>query len=134
MQSLDEFYSVDSRRRGPELHLGVGWRSGDYVLFEYSLFWIQETRELCALRAPKRDVGPRGPFSNPLFAPVPLYHNIQPPKEKELGIEVLARLEEDEVKELLAGWEEHLADPAGFEWVKERVAEASQAQAPKRDD
>lgn len=51
----------------------------------------------CALRAPKRDVGPRGPFSNLLFAPVPLYHNIQPPKEEELGIEVLGVLEEGEV-------------------------------------
>lgn len=134
MQSLDQFYTQDPRRRSHELHLGVGWRSRDYGLFEFSIFWIEGTKELCALRAPRRDVGPRGPFSHAFFAPAPLYHNIQPPKEKELGIEVLAVCEEGEVRETLASWEEHVADPEGFEWVKEQVAEVRQATAPKRDD
>lgn len=124
MQNLDEFYAEDTRRRSHEVHLGVGWRSRDYVSFEFSLFWIEETKELCALRAPKRDVGPRGPFSPGSFVPVPLYHNIQPPKEKELNIEVLAVLDRDQLEKNLAGWEQHVADRDGLEWVKARVAEA----------
>ena len=121
MQSLVEFYAEDPRRRSREIHLGVGWRSRHYGFFEFSLFWIADTKELCVLRAPTRDVGPRGSFS-PFSWPVPLYSQIQPPKEKELTVEVLGVLEETEVLEALEDWEEHVDDPGGLEWVKQRVA------------
>ena len=126
MQSLDEFYAEHPRRRSPEAHLGGGWHSRVYVSFEFSLFWIEETKELCALWARKRDVGPRGSFS-PFSWPVPLYSQIQPPKDKELSVEILGVLEETEVEQALAGWEEHLADPDGFEWIKEQPATVNRA-------
>jgi hypothetical protein len=40
-----------------------------------------------------------------------------------LGIEVLAQLEEADVQRLLFGWQDHGPDPAGFDWVKQRLAE-----------
>lgn len=121
MQALTDFYDADERRRGDELHFGVGWRTPRYSLFEFSLFWIRDTRELCALRAPVRGVGPRGPFSNPL-APVPLYSNVQQQREEDLRIEVLAVLEEANLREVLNGWQGHVDDPAGFDWVVSRVS------------
>lgn len=120
-QSLQDFYSEDPRRRSGEVRFGLGWRSKGYEFFEFSLFWISGSEELCALRAPIRDVEPHGPFKRPFLAPVPLYSELQRVRPEEMSVEVLVELDEAQVREVLDGWEAHVSDADGFDWVRQRL-------------
>ena len=128
MQSLDTFYEDQRRRESKELHLGIGWRSRRYELFEFTLFWLADTRELCALRSPIRNVQPDGFFRRFILG-LPQHMRKSELRDDEVQIEVLAVLPEAQVHSVLAEWRSHVTDPAGFDWVRDRVAAAGKEEA-----
>ena len=120
IETLDAFYSDERRRDSAELRFGSGWRSSRLVNFEYLVFWIAATEELCLLRAAIRDVQSDGVFSRFVLG-LPPHTNPRELRDHEVSVEVLGRLSEEEVKRSLRGWEAHLFDADGIEWVRSVV-------------
>jgi len=123
MQGLEEFYADPRRRDSRELRFGLGWRSANYEFFEFSVFWLAATDELCLLRAPMRDARSDGVFSRFILG-VPPHFNPEPMRDHEVAVEVLARVEEARLLDLLDGWEEHRGESDGVSWLRS-VAEGS---------
>lgn len=121
MESLGTFYEDERRTDSRELRFGLNWRSTAMPMFEFSVFWLEVTEELCALRSPIRDVVSDGPVSR-FIVGIPPHTNPQKLRDEEVTVEVLANLTEKEVLDRLGGWEAHNADPDGFDWLRRIVA------------
>lgn len=121
IETLESFYGDQRRRDSVELRFGSGWRSSRLDNFEYQVFLIAATEELCLLRAAIRDVQSDGVFSRFVLG-LPPHTNPRELRDHEVSVEVLARLPEDEVDRRLQGWETHLSDPGGIEWVRSVVS------------
>jgi hypothetical protein len=121
MGRLDEFFEDERRRNSPERLFGMEWRSEHDPDSVYTIFWLADTRELCALQAPRRDVKVGGGTTN-IFAGGEIWTNIQRPRNDELTVSVLGLIDDVErLDEVLQGWDDHLLDPDGLEWVKRAV-------------
>ena len=122
MGTLEAFFEDERRRESPERRFGAGWRSAEDGGSVYSIFWLAETGELCALEAPATDIKVGGGLSNIVTSPL-LWANTQPPADASLFVSVLDVIEdESELDALLAGWERHENEPDGLEWLKESIA------------
>jgi hypothetical protein len=120
VETVEAFYEDERRRNSREVRFGVDWRSSKYALFQFGVFWVEDTQELCLLRSPIRDVQWDGPVSR-FILQVPPHVNAQPLRDHEVTVEVIARLPDDEIAEVLDGWRDHLGEPDGIEWVRGRV-------------
>lgn len=120
VETLEDFYADPARKGSREISFGSGWRSSKYELFEYTLFWVASTSELCAMRAPIRDVRSDGPISRFVLG-VPPHFRSQELRGAEVTVAVLALVGETELTGLLEGWEQHHVSVDGLEWVQERV-------------
>lgn len=121
VESLESFYSNAERSDSREIGFGSGWRNRNYEFFEFTVFWIETTRELCALRSPIRHVRSDGMFSRFLLS-LPPHAQVERLKDSELTVEVLARLDEEQLLTVLSGWEDHQKDADGFEWIRSSVS------------
>ena len=121
IESLETFYDDARRRDSSEVRFGSGWRSSRLHNFEYLVFWIEATQELCLLRAAVRDVQSDGVFSRFVLG-LPPHTNPRELRDHEVSVEVLAVLPEDEVLNRLEGWERHLGDHDGIGWVRSVVS------------
>ena len=121
MQRIEDFYSDPRRQDSREVKFGSGWRSSKFEFFEFILFWVADTQELCLLRAPQRDVQSDGVFSR-FILHVPPHTNPQPLRDEEVMVEVLAVLPEEQLSRVLQGWQDHVKDTGGVEWVRNEVA------------
>ncbi|HEV2756548.1 MAG TPA: hypothetical protein VG318_12330 [Actinomycetota bacterium] len=117
MESIDRFYADERRRGSEEIRFGSQWRTPAWPSFEFAVFWVADTGELCALRSPIRDVASDGPVTRFVLG-VPPHTNPQPLGDHEVTVEVLASLTAAEVDERLSGWESHHRDPDGFDWLR----------------
>lgn len=124
MEAVEQFYAEPRRQRSREVRFGSGWRSSQFTLFEFVVFWVAETRELCLLRAPSRDVRSDGMFSRFVLG-VPPHVNPQPLRDGEVTVEVLCELSEEQVESALEGWQEHMPSDSGVEWLRQAVAGAA---------
>ena len=124
METLDEFYADDRRRRSDEIGFGSHWVSSTFPGFEFSVFWLVDTEELCALRSPLRDVALDGPVSRFVLG-IPPHTNPQDLRDDEVVVEVLASLTETEIGERLSDWEPHNREPDGFDWLRRAVGPAA---------
>ena len=95
MESLGTFYEDERRTDSRELRFGLNWRSTAMPMFEFSVFWLEVTEELCALRSPIRDVVSDGPVSR-FIVGIPPHTNPQKLRDEEVTVEVLANLTEKE--------------------------------------
>ena len=121
METLDRFYSVEQRRGSEEVPFGSHWSSSAYPGFEFSVFWLADTHELCALRSPIRDVVSDGPVTRFVLG-IPPHVNPRELRDDEVVVEVLASLTHAEIGERLSGWEAHNPEPGGFDWLRRNLA------------
>lgn len=124
MDTLEAFYEDERRRDSREVRFGSGWRSSRFQDFEFVIFWVADTQELCLLRAPIRAVQSDGVFSRFILG-VPPHVNPQPPRDGEVTVEVLATLPEEDLGRVLEGWQDHLRDAGGVEWLREALPGAN---------
>ena len=120
MESLEAFYSDEARRSSEEVRFGSGWRSTENPGFLFLVFWLSSTKELCALRSPDIDVQPDGPIRRFIIG-IPLHTNPGELKDEDVRVEVLADLDEEEVRAQLDGWELHNDEPDGYDWLRRQL-------------
>lgn len=123
VQSLEDFYLDTRRKRSPELKFGAGWRSPELEGWECTIFWVRDTKELCALWSPVLGLRSDGPISRWILG-VPPHTNVQTPDEDELTVEVLAIFDQEDIESVLNTWEEHQEASDGFDWVSSSVRSA----------
>lgn len=112
-----QFYAADPRRqRSPEILYGRGWRHESDPDASYSLRWIEQTGELCALRHPPPDIAVG---TNPVSGPdQPGLATLDSSFVMDVVALVPAR---DVLDSALACWETHLQDPNGLQWALDQV-------------
>ena len=122
---IDEFYEADPRRRASaELELGTEWLDMDNVRHE--LNYVEDTGELYVLREPSPHVR-EDPFGGLRFSTPPGY-------DKKMTVHVIARIPtKDDVHRILKGWQDHMTDPDGDQWLGDRLREAGVAVDPNGD-
>ena len=122
---IDEFYEADPRRRASaELELGTEWLDMDNVRHE--LNYVEDTGELYVLREPSPHVR-EDPFGGLRFSTPPGY-------DKKMTVHVIARIPtKDDVHRILEGWQDHMTDPDGDQWLGDRLREAGVAVDPLGD-
>ena len=118
--TFDEFYAADPRRqRSAEVEYGSGWRHNTDPAATYSLRWITETREICAVRHPNAPPG----------VSTVMWPDFSPPLPTSAGaytVKVVGRVQTKEVlDEALAGWERQVDRPNSLQWIHDRLSEAS---------
>ena len=122
MQTVDDFYTAEARRDSREIRFGSGWRSTRVPEWEFSLFWIAATEELCLLRAPLPDVESDGVVNRFIFG-IPPHTNPKQLRDEDVTIEVLATVPESALSDLLGDWESRHAESDGVEWLRSRVGD-----------
>lgn len=121
VECLEAFYGDTQRRESREIRFGTGWRSSRYELFEFVVFWVAATEELCVLRTPIRDVQSDGLVSRFVLG-IPPHTNPRSLSDDEVTIEVLARIPAVDLMKRLEGWEDRVKDPDGIEWIRSAAA------------
>jgi hypothetical protein len=120
IETLERFYNDTRRKDSEEVRFGIGWRSANEP-FEFVVFWVAETEELCLLRSPVRDVQSDGMVSRFILG-IPPHMRAQELRDDEVTVEVIARISEHELPLRLEGWEVHHRAPDGIEWVRSVVS------------
>jgi hypothetical protein len=115
--TLEAFYDDDRRQESREVWFGSGWQSSKEELFEFLVFWVADTEEVCLLRTPLRDVQSDGVLSRFVLG-IPPHVNPRPLGDEEATVEVLAKMSEKQVGEALEGWQDHLGNSGGVEWLR----------------
>ena len=127
--SLEQFYGDRTRRDSPERSFGSGWRSRGRN--RWSVSWISDTGELATF-APARNtyLGLDAGLSvgevvfgigAELLTQGVLHATAASKREVEV---LLVEPDEDVLVSILAGWEDHLADPDGLDWLRAVCADA----------
>lgn len=122
MLTLEDFYSVPSRRQSREIEFGSSWRSSKWSGYEFRVFWVAETNELCTLRTPVLDIQSDGPFSR-FVVGMPPHTRTRPLEPNEAVVEILDEFTEQDLDVLLDGWEKHSETPDGYEWILRRASD-----------
>lgn len=120
MQTLSDFYNDERRRESREVRFGTEWTTSKSEDFRYSVFWLDDTNELCVMRSPIGGIYFSGHYRNPID-PFLTHAEVLPLADEDLVIEVLAQVDEKDAQALLDGWEAHEKEKDGLEWVKARV-------------
>lgn len=117
--TLAEFYADDRRRTSREASFGTAWSldADPYVI--YSVRWVEQTKEIYALRGPQAPVDASGPYFGST-APVVLF------VDEAYEVIVLGRAEDEAVlRRALEGWEAQMGRPNSLQWVRERLYDAA---------
>ena len=122
---IDEFYEADPRRRASaELELGTEWKDADGV--NHELNYVEDTGELYVLREPAPHVS-EDPFGG-------LHVKAPPGYDKKMTVHVIANIPtKDQLHQILKGWQDHMTDPDGDQWLGDRLREAGVAVDPNGD-
>ncbi len=111
---IEKFYDADPRRRASaELQFGTDWH--DAHGRRYELNWVADTGELYVMQEPAPTVwtDPFGDFLT--FGPDP----------EELGVRILTTVHgEEEVRAMLAGWEDAMGRDDSVAWLVQRLHQA----------
>ncbi len=120
---VSRFYEVDPRRQhSTEVAFGEGWLLDADPGATYTVRWIQDTHEIYALRHPPLvlvtipDDGSAWTEDGPISVTV-------------LGWATTRHV----LDEALAGWEEHVCQPNGLDWLSDRIEEGAR-QHPQSGD
>ena len=116
MLSLAEFYESNRRKNSAELKFGSGWRSSQLEGWECGVFWVVDTKELCALWSPIVGLRSDGAVSRWILG-IPPHTRTEELDDDEVSVEILTRIEEGDLEAALEGWADHVTDPDGFEWL-----------------
>jgi hypothetical protein len=122
---IDEFYEADPRRRASaELELGGEWLDADNVRHE--LNYVEDTGELYVLREPSPHIS-EDPFGG-------LHVKAPPGYDKKMTVHVIARIPtKDDVHRILQGWQDHMSDADGPQWLGDRLRAAGVTVGPPSD-
>jgi hypothetical protein len=109
--NIEEFYAQDERRRrSEEIELGTEWRDADGARYELS--WVADTGELYVMREPNVPMT-EDPFGDVYRSDVPV---------DEITVAVVGWVpERGQMEEVLAGWEEAMAQPNSVAWIAGRL-------------
>jgi hypothetical protein len=121
VETIEAFYRDPRRQDSREIRFGSGWRSSHFEHFEFVVFWVADTNELCLLRAPIRGVQSDGVLRRFILG-LPPHVRTQSLSDEEVTVEVLATLTEEQVERALAGWQDHVQDSGGVEWLREMLS------------
>jgi hypothetical protein len=122
---IDEFYEADPRRRSSaELELGAEWLDADNVRHE--LNYVEDTGELYVLREPSpHETG--DPFGG-------IHISVPAGYDKKMTVHVIAHIPtKDDVHRILAGWQDHMSDPDGAQWLGAQLRAAGVLDVPSGD-
>jgi hypothetical protein len=123
VETVDAFYADRARSESREVRLGTNWRNLNRPGFVYSVFWLEATKELCAMRAPVRDVYVSGGNEN-FFDPFPIHAEVSRLPDALVTVEVLGTFNLEDVQRLLSGWEDHVVEEDGFRWIEAQLQPA----------
>jgi hypothetical protein len=110
---IEEFYDADERRReSEEIEFGREWSDASGMRTELS--WVVDTGELYAMAEPAESVE-MDPFGDTRVDDLPT---------ELVTVEILGTIgTEDEVGQLLTGWEDAMGKgPNSLQWVRDRLA------------
>ncbi len=112
---IEQYYSADERRRqSAEVEFGTNWF--DAKGSRYELSWVEDTGELYAMLEPVPEADVWTPFGDI--------------EVEDVAVDSLAVVElgtiatRAEVERILDGWEQHMAQPEGVEWIAEQLRAA----------
>lgn len=110
---IDSFYAAPERKASEEVRLGSEWTSASDPDGTYSLFWVEATREVCALRSGAVVIGPGAPKPYGVYLP-----RVRNEGSEDREVTILGTADLDEVKAMIA-----LAGPSQrtLEWLRERL-------------
>lgn len=112
---LDDFFADETRRSSRELGLGSGWTSSGDEGAGYTVYWIEQTEELYAVRHPAVGFGPG--TVKPYGAYIPRAE--KPDEDREARL--LGRAGRKTYDELLAEVEASPDHPRSLEALEERL-------------
>ena len=117
--TVSEFYADERRRASREVVFGREWTIDSDPRVIYSLYWIEDTKEIYVLR------GPQAPPE--IFTPYPPNSSAAPFIAGDAyEVIVLGRAADEAVlRRTLDGWEEQMGQPNGLQWVRERLYDAA---------
>ena len=120
---IEEFYEADERRRrSEEIELGTEWQDGQGVRYEVS--WVADTGELYVMREPAEPMA-EDPFGDVFSGSVPV---------DALTVAVVGFVpERDRLEQVLAGWQEAMAQPDSVSWLAGRLRAEGVPKAPPAD-
>jgi hypothetical protein len=114
-----EAFSTDDRRRGrsSKAHYGAAWSVASDPTAVYAVTWVEDTKEICAVRyrrLPGRlRLDPPDPLSNSILSDAGT-------------VEVLGWADDRHALDrALAGWQQHMDGPDSLGWVRSRLAQAA---------
>jgi hypothetical protein len=116
--NVKEFYDGDSRRRGSaEVAYGLKWQSAADRSVLFGLHWVEDTREIYALREPQSQW-----IVNHYGDAFPVSLGI---KDDAYWVEILGWAETEAIlDEALEGWEAQMDQPDSLQWVRSRLKDA----------
>lgn len=108
---IEEFYAEDERRRrSEEIELGTEWHDADGARYELS--WVADTGELYVMREPSVPMT-QDPFGDVYRSDVPV---------DEITVAVVGWVpDRTQMDEVLAGWEQAMAQPDSVSWIAARL-------------
>ena len=114
---VDSFHSGKGRRwASATVRYGGAWRLSADPDALYAVSWMEKTNEICALRYPRL----------PARLALPAESGWPTLVDGSWTIEVLGWAENREVLDrALEGWEQHMSDPDGLTWVRQRLQAAA---------
>ena len=117
---IEEFYDADDRRRrSAEIELGTEWR--DKAGVRYELNWVEDTGELYVMREP-------APYQwEDPFGGIHVNVSEEAPADG-MTVAVVARIAtHDQLRQVLAGWEDAMGRPDSTGWLEARLTDAGLA-------
>jgi hypothetical protein len=111
--NIKEFYDRDERRRASdEIEVGDSWLDENDQSATYQVSWIKQTKEIYALREPPAPMR-KDALGETIAVSIP---------DESLEVEVLGLISsEEELQELLRGWQQAMREPNSLAWVRERL-------------
>lgn len=113
--TVEQFYEQNPlRRSSAEVDLGDGWRAAEEVACTFSVFWLEDTGEVYALRVPNPYTVVTGGAGD---------HGLGGSSLGPATVEILGHARtRDELDERLAGWELKISEPDGVGWVERQLS------------
>ena len=117
---IEEFYEADERRRrSEEIELGTEWHDRDGVRHEVS--WVADTGELYVMREPAARMSEDG-FGDEFSGALPV---------DAVTVAVVGWIAtRDRMEEVLAGWQDAMADQESLSWLEARLRAEAVPKSP----
>lgn len=113
--TVDQFYEQNPlRRSSAEIDLGDGWRAAEEAGCTFSVFWLEQTGEVYALRVPNPYTIVTGGAGD---------HGLGGSSLGPATVEILGQARtREELDQRLVGWELKISDSNGVDWIRSQLS------------